>query len=729
VIFRQGSDRSQDESLRQAISPSQITLTEKQKLGLPTILSLWLALLGSGVVTYYALKVLIEGGPRSATLLVTESFDSTLQIFALTVYVDRLAAFFLLLIGGLSIGISIYSFAYLREKADRALIAGSYNLFVLSGVLFVVANNVFFFILLLECVTLTFGALVLHRHYEQPSNSEHQRAVKTYLIANHIGGVFVLAALLILAISHRPVTFDMTVFRDVNRTIDSGTANLVFFLALIGFGIKAGIAPFHIWVSIAHPSSPTNTHAMSLGIMIKIALYGMIRVFFQFLHPIFWWWGLVVLIVAALTAVIGVRNALYGRTLKDSLADHSVENIGIILAGIGLALTLKAGNLPEATITSSVLNSLAALALVAGLYHLLNHTVFKGLLYLCTGAIDYLTNGVVELDKLGGLIHRFRWTSACFLVGSIAIAGFPPFNGFISEWLTLQTLIAGANILSQNVWLLGGIVLSLLLLASAFALTAFAFVKIAGEVFLGKPRDETVVEDSAKSDVPWAMRGVLIVLAILCLALGILPGPMIIILGTITSDLGLSLASTNAFSWWGGITISLGPQGHLYSDHLQSVFLFTLFGLVIFVFLIAALASKSRGTRAVWTGGTQYDPGIMQYTSGVFTFPVRDFLGRTLVSVLFTPLMQSLLKKRFSQLSTQQSGTLETPPIKTRFEVATDRSVAEPFRLAYNWLIKLFQSIARSTGSFFQNGDLRSYLFYIFLFFIAVFIILVGVSR
>jgi len=293
----------------------------------------------------------------------------------------------------------------------------------------------------------------------------------------------------------------------------------------------------------------------------------------------------------------------------------------------------------------------------------------------------------------------------------------------------LQTLIASVNLLSQNVWLLGGIVLSLILLASAFALTAFAFVKIAGEVFLGKPRDETVVEGSAKSDVPWRMRGVLIVLAILCLVLGIFPGPIIIMLGMITSDLGLPLASPNAFSWWSGITISLGLHGHLYSAHLPSVFLFTLLGLVIFVFLMAVLASKSQGTRAAWTGGTQYDSSTMQYTSSVFTFPVRDFLGRALISVLFTPLIQSLLKRRFGQVPSQQSAALETPPIKTPFEVGEGRSVAEPFRLAYNWLIKLLQIVARSTGSFFQNGDLRSYLFYIFLFFIIVFIILIGVSK
>ena len=235
--------------------------------------------------------------------------------------------------------------------------------------------------------------------------------------------------------------------------------------------------------------------------MIKVALYGMIRIFFQFFVAPPWWWGFTVLLIAAFTALIGVRNALYGRNLKDSLADHSVENIGIILASIGMALLFA--SYPKST----TIHSLTGMALVAGLYHLLNHTVFKGLLYLCTGAIDHLTQGIVELKRLGGLIHCYPWTSACFLVGSVAIAGFPPFNGFISEWLTLQTMIAGANLLSRDWLLLTDIVLSMLFLTSAFALTAFAFVKIAGEVLLGKPRDEVIYSTFAKKDVPWKMRG------------------------------------------------------------------------------------------------------------------------------------------------------------------------------------------------------------------------------
>src|SRR6266567_3414609 len=695
----------------------------KPFIKLATILSLWLALIGSGLIAFYALQVLSGGGPaHQATLLPQQDFVDGLLPIALSIYIDRLAAFFLLLLGGLSVGIVIYSFAYLREKADRALIAGGYNLFVLSEVLFVVANNVFFFFLLLECATLACGFLVLHKHYEEPDNDEHHRAIKTYMIANHIGGVFVLAALLILALFHHPVTLDMNVFRHMPNTSSPIADNLVFLLAFIGFGIKAGIVPFHIWVSIAHPSLPTNVHAISVGIMIKIALYGMIRIFFQFFSAFPWWWGFTVLLVAALTAFIGVRNALYGRTLKDSLADHSVENIGIILAGIGLALLFA--SYPQ----SSVVHSLTGLALVAGLYHLLNHTVFKGLFYLCTGAIDHLTQGVVELKRLGGLIHRYPWTSACFLVGSVAIAGFPPFNGFISEWLTLQTLIASVNLLSQNVWLLGGIVLSLILLASAFALTAFAFVKIAGEVLLGKPRDEAIHTTFANDDVPWRMRGILVLLAVLCLLLGIMPGLVIYILGLIVSDLGFPLAYPGTFSLWGGIPIKVVQPNQQYTANFQTIVLITLLGLVIFIFLIALRSSQRRRLRAVWTGGTRYNPSIMQYTSSTFTSPVRDFLGKTLTSVKLTPFIQSSIVNQSARLSAKVPAspkTSEKQYIKTRFEISKDLSIRKPFCEVYNWLINLIQRSAQSIGSIVQNGDLRNYLLYIFVFFITVFIVFI----
>jgi hydrogenase-4 component B len=687
-----------------------------------TFTSLGFALVGSTLITLYAIQELMSGTHETATLLPPKQYIQGLPPIALTLSIDRLASFFVLLIGGLSVGISIYSFSYLRRKNDRALIAAAYNLFVLFGVLFIAASNIFFFIVLLECVTLTFGTLVMHKHYEKPYAREHQQAIKTYLIANHFGGVFVLAALLVLAISHPGgATFDM------GQLIGTGGSNtLVFFLAFIGFGIKAGIAPFHIWVSIAHPSSPTNTHAMSLGIMIKIALYGMIRVFFQFLHPV-WWWGLIVLLVAALTALVGVRNALYGHTLKDSLADHSVENIGIILAGIGLAmLFLGLGNTP-------VLQSLAGLALVAGLYHLLNHTVFKGLLYLCTGAVDQLTGGVVELDRLGGLIHRYRWTSVCFLIGGIAIAGFPPFNGFISEWLTVQALFAGLSQVTTNAWALVGITFALLLLASAFALTAFAFVKITGGVFLGKARDEELAATFSARDVPWSMRSILVILAGFCLALGILPGYVIVLLGSIVSDISKNLTFATPPDPWSGLTINLVSSYHA---NLQGGFLLVLFALTLLILLMAWYASRSTGkTLKVWVGGRPYKPDIYQYTSATMTFPLRELLEKALSTALIAPIMQIPPLKLVIQSLTRRSASdevgekLEEQPIQTRLEVSEGRWVREPFRQLYNWLIKLLLRSSQYIGSFFQSGDLSRYLVYIFLGFILVFALMLVVVK
>jgi len=710
--------------------------------GKATTVSLLLALAGSGVTTFYAIKFLVFGGQSTGHLLDVTTYMAGLPQIGLTIYVDRLAAFFLVLIGGLSVGITIYSFAYLKKKGDRAFIAAAYNLFVLSGVLFIVASNIFFFVVLLECVTLAFGALVLHKHYEKPFEIQHQRAIKTYLIANHIGGIFVLAALLFFAVSQYKIAatsaFSMDFFRDHSNQTNHSADTLVFFLAFIGFGIKAGIAPFHIWVAIAHPSSPTNTHAMSLGIMIKIALYGMIRVFFQFLHPV-WWWGIIVLLIAGLTALIGVRNALYGHTLKDSLADHSVENIGIILAGIGLALIFK-GKVPFIKVPTPVLDSMAGLALLAALYHLLNHTVFKGLLYLCTGAVDQLTGGVVELKKLGGLIHRYRWTSLCFLIGGVAIAGFPPFNGFISEWLVLQSLLAGLNLLTGNIWVLGAIVASLLLLASAFALTAFAFVKIIGEAFLGKPRDEALATTFATRDVPWRMRGVMIVMAAFCLALGIFPGLVATMLKTIVIDLNLSLAANQLSLSWQGINVtatnlSANPSVLLYSASLQAGVLFVLLGLLVVVCFIAVRSSRVSRNRPVWTGGTPYNPATMQYTSSTFTFPVRDILEKTLYSMLFAPLIKmppvkwAIERQRLKLAVDGAPDTWEIQPLDTAFEVSTGRRVVEPFRLVYNGAIKLLLRGAQATGAFFQNGYLSRYLSYIFLFFIVVFLVMIVVIK
>ena len=410
-----------------------------------TVLSLALALLGGSALTTAAVVSIIQGKVFKEVLFTSGPALPGLPALEFSIYVDRLAAFFLLLIGGLSCCVSIFSLGYLCDThgrvanlksgdsdsstelpnsaavdrqpyrylipSDRVEVAAFYNLFVLAGAAFTVSSNIFFLILWLEVSTLAFGALILHKHFEDPasdpSGHEYRQSVKLYLIANHLGGMMIAVALLVLVYtfgqaSSHGFTLNLSTWYGTAWPGPPALQSAVFLLLFAGFGIKAGIVPFHIWVAIAHPSSPTNTHAMSLGIMIKLALYGMIRVFFLLLRPFPWWWGMLVIVVASLTAVVSVNNALHGRTLKEAFADHSVENIGIILAGIGLALIFSSQDLARIP----VVPELAGLALLAALFHLLNHTVFKGLLYLCTGAIEYLT-GTVRFDELGGLIHHF----------------------------------------------------------------------------------------------------------------------------------------------------------------------------------------------------------------------------------------------------------------------------------------------------------------------------------
>jgi hydrogenase-4 component B len=704
---------------------------------------------------------------RACDLLVLPDFQRFGVPLDLTVSLNPLAAFFLLLIGGLSIAISLFSFQFLRSEPDKVFIAFVYLAFLVSGALFVVANNIFWSLLALECTTLTFGLLVMHQrndaiaHGEKP-DGRHLRAVRTYLIANHIGGAFVAGALLLLAVHVSPassgVVLDMDKFASGSSShtpIGEPAASIIFLLAMVGFGIKSGMAPFHVWVAIAHPSSPTNTHAMSLGIMIKIAIFGMIRVFFQFLEPdIKWWWGGLLVGLAALTALVGVRNALYGENLKDSLADHSVENIGIILAGVGLALmfdnhdTLAAVHFPPA---------LAALALVAGLYHLLNHTVFKGLLYVCTGAAYQLTgkeNKFFALHRLGGILRTSRVLGTCFVVGSIALAGFPPFNGFISEWLTLQSALVGIHVAATDpghvAALLSAVLIVgvVLLLGTAFALTAFAFVKIAGEAFLGKTRDPHVedilatAQETRDQKITPLQNAVMICLAAACLALGMFAWPVMEGLGAVVNQLVPKLSLSPIHNDGAlGISISIGG----YSATLSQWLLLALAGIFLVAALVAImdrrlLPSSTRGRprpaaselsserliplaegrSAPWTTATKWEP-TMQYKSIPFVAPWSEFaegnspVGKRTASRKGSTARTPLNERFVTPLS--ERFPMESPAITS---LAGDPEARSTFRWVYAVVIDVLRVLTQRIGEIFHNGQLQRYLSYILLLFVTM---------
>ncbi|MCA9923096.1 MAG: hypothetical protein KC421_12030, partial [Anaerolineales bacterium] len=449
-------------------------------------LSLGLALVGSVLGAWWTGSVLVSKQPISVTIisLQTEWFAAgshgiELPPLSWSLHLDNLSAFYGFLITAFAAVVAVYSFGALQAahyQQQRGRIVAAFNLFVWSTLMVVLVSDLFSLIVVLEIMTLSFGFLTLYKHtlYQDSTRSVTEQqaylaalAPKTYLIISHVSTAFLVVPLLLLAINAGGVSLDLIAAH--KAALSQSAASVIFLLALVGAGIRAGLTPFHFWVPIVHSTSPTTIDAFSLGMGIKVPIYLMVRFFFQFLQPQPWW-GYLLLLLAAITALVNVWFAIVSHDLKTALAYHSIENVGIIVAGLGVALIFAARRQEDAAFFVS-------LALAASFYHTVNHAVFKGLLYLATGAIDNLTGQVVRFDKLGGLMKLYPWTAVVFIVGAISISGFPPFNGFVSEWLTVQALLKGGYLLRAEPFKLGILLVGLVGLAAAFALTAFCFYK------------------------------------------------------------------------------------------------------------------------------------------------------------------------------------------------------------------------------------------------------------
>ena len=332
-------------------------------------------------------------------------------------------------------------------------------------------DSVFSFLVFWELMSLSSFFLVVYEH-EKPKNL---RSGMTYLIMTHIGTAFITAAFLVLYLQTGSLSFDS--FRGAAAQLPPLTKDSVFVLALLGFGTKAGLVPMHIWLPKAHPSAPSNVSALMSGVMLKVAIYGLARVTLGFVLPDSpgdAWLGLLMVMAGSASALFGVLFAAVEHDIKRALAYHSVENVGIIVVGLGLSVVFM----------SYGLETLAALALLASMYHSLNHAVFKGLLFMAAGSV-VLGAGTADMNLMGGLAKRMPWTSLFFLVGSIAIAGLPPLNGFVSEWLTLQALLSSYQV--PNVVLQLSIGFSSIVFALTLGLALATFVKLFGISFLAGP--------------------------------------------------------------------------------------------------------------------------------------------------------------------------------------------------------------------------------------------------
>ena len=336
----------------------------------------------------------------------------------------------------------------------------------------------------------------------------------------HGGLLLVVAGFLLLSVGAPSTGF--ADLRAAAAALPASTRNAVFILALVGFGSKAGLVPLHVWLPLAHPAAPSHVSALMSGAMIKLGVYGLLRVALDLLGGGPPWWGAVILTAGAISALLGVLYALMEHDLKRLLAYHSVENIGIICLGVGAGLMFQ----------SYGLTSLAAVGFVAGLYHTLNHACFKGLLFLGSGAVLHATH-TRNMEELGGLIKGMPRTALCFLIGAAAISGLPPLNGFVSEWLVFQALLGGPQLPRPELGLIMAIAVGMLALTSGLA--AACFVKAFGITFLAIPRTPHAAQ---AREVPLSMQAAMGGLALACVVLGIGPSLVVPMLNAAVTGLG-----------------------------------------------------------------------------------------------------------------------------------------------------------------------------------------------
>ncbi len=516
---------------------------------------------------------------------------------------DALGAFFLLVLGALIVPVAIYSQGYLKHEQRLTPMAVFLPLFVLGMLGVVLADDAFTFMLFWELMSVSSYFLVVHEHH----HAENRKAGFIYLLMAHMAGLLILGSFATLYAASG--SFAFAAMRDAS--LSPLWASLAFLLAGFGFGTKAGVVPMHGWLPDAHPVAPSNVSALMSGIMLKVAIFGFIRITWDLMGSgdFQWWWGTLVLAAGSSSAVSGVLMALQQHDLKRLLAYHSIENIGIILIGLGLAMLLA--HFGHTT--------LAALGLIAALYHTINHALFKGLLFMGAGAVLHST-GSRNMEAMGGLIHRMPWTAALFLVACISISALPPFNGFVSEWLTFQTALMAPQL--DGALLTAIVPFSAAMLALAGALAATCFVKVFGVVFLGHARSDRAAD--AKEVDAWMLVG-MIIPALCCLLLGVLPALFIPMIDHVAQSLLQTslLASNHGQAIVGMDWLWLTPIDASHASYSAPTVLFgmLLLGGLAFWWLHPKGTTIRRSK--MWSCGNPHTHTRMQYNATSFSQPLR----------------------------------------------------------------------------------------------------------
>jgi hydrogenase-4 component B len=551
------------------------------------------------IAALVALGALLGGGPAGSVVL-----PFGLPWLGAHFRVDTLSAFFLLVINTGAAAASLFALGYGTHEEEPHRVLPFYPLFLAGMNLVVLADDAFAFLFSWEFMSLASWALVMARHHD-PDN---RRAAYIYLVMASFGTLALLLAFGLLAGPDGGYGFEAMRVAGHQPAI----AGLVLCLMLLGAGSKAGLVPLHAWLPLAHPAAPSHVSALMSGVMTKVAVYAFIRVVFDLSDGFPWWAGMAVLALGGASAVLGVLQALMQDDLKRLLAYSTIENIGIVFVGLGLALAFRQNDMQVP----------AALAMTAALFHVLNHSFFKSLLFFGAGAIDVAT-GSRDLNRLGGLIHRMPATSFLFLTGCVAISALPPLNGFVSEWLTFQAILQSPDLPEWGLKVLvpatGG------LLALAAALAAATFVKAFGIAFLGRPRSDVAAQ---AHEVDRLSLSAMAALGVLCLAAGVLPGFVVDALSPVaTAMVGSSVQSQSALPWL--TIVPIAENGSSYNGLL--VFLFITVSTLFATSVIHRFASNAVRRAPAWDCGFPEPSPATQYSASSFAQPIR----RVFVARLF----------------------------------------------------------------------------------------------
>ena len=635
------------------------------------------AALGSLVALCLSSAVLMTGTTPTYTI------PTSFPLLQLSFHLDFLSAFFMFVVSLIALLCSIYAIGYVRHLFGHyniGVLGFFFNFFILGTLAVTTAHTFVLFLMVWEIMSLASYFLVSYEHKDK----ENVRAGFLYFIMTHTGTAFILLS---FALLYRATgAQDFTGMQLANAAISPMLASIIFLTSLIGFGIKAGIVPLHIWLPSAHPAAPSQVSALMSGVMIKTGIYMLMRMYFDILPPGPMWWGVVILTLGAISSLLGVLYALTEHDFKRLLAYHSIENIGIILLGVGSALIYTSYHLP----------ALAMLGLVAALFHTLNHAIFKALLFLSAGsAVSQMHTRNIE--KYGGLIRYMPVTALCFLVGSMAISGMPPFNGFFSEWLTFQSMFAGAALSSSMKFVF---VLGITALAFTSGLAAACFVKAFGVAFLARARSDAVthtVEDSTLMKFSMAM------LAVLTLLIGLGAG-------TVARVLSVIAGTTARFA-------DVQPQA-TFSLHAASVrdgfailpmpLLFVIMTLgILATWTLTQLVSRQQKSLVdlTWDCGTALTRR-MEITATGFSHSII-----TVSRGILRPTRQSEVEYRDAAqryFPTSRTVHFGVPDIYTNFFVRMTGGLA--------WLSR----IVRRT----QNGNINAYILYILLALVVLLIML-----